>query len=100
AVASTRDQSDPAATCSDALASSASISRVAHKHCVMAVAGAYLGARTGHRSPSAVPLDPKVAAYNLGETPAHAAGGAAKVRAALSKDTTKRVGKVQWVIDG
>jgi hypothetical protein len=101
AVAETRDSSGrgTAEVCSHRLAG-AHLSRSDHRGCVIAVASAYLAARTGEVAPSMVPLDPKVSAYNLSEAPRHTAGGGAKVRAALAKDTTKRIGKEQWVVDG
>src|SRR3954452_12971671 len=72
----------------------------AHRHCVLATAAKLLDAIAHDIAPSAVPLDPEVAVYTLGQQPHHAAGGAADERRALQQSKVRRVAHAEWTIDG
>jgi hypothetical protein len=76
------------------------LSRAEHRACVVAVVSTYLDAKR-HAAPAArALLDPQVAAYQLGDAPAHRAGNATAVRRALTADKTRRLSEVEWVVDG
>jgi len=68
--------------------------------CVVAAVSTYLHAREHQVSTGQVPLDPRVSSYELGDAAQHAANGATEVRAALAKDPTRRIDRVEWVVDG
>jgi hypothetical protein len=68
--------------------------------CVLAVAATHLDALDRSIAPEAALLHPEVARHDLGQAPAHSAGGAERLRAAYAAAPAAPMVERVWTIDG
>jgi hypothetical protein len=100
-IAAARTASSTAGRCASSLAHSSGVaSPGSQRACVLAVASTYLDAVQHTLSVNGVLLDPAVADHTVGTEAVHAAGNAERSRAAIAKDTTRKLGGRDWTVDG